>query len=177
MVYCCLRAQAACLKSTSGLQQAPIPWSISFKKNIAGLVISWVLTPSERNKVPPWASNRPATSLSRASLLLSRDINSLKDDEPAPVIAYDPTKQPLEIDSTVLAAFLIREEVFIYSKLSKIFHPKFPGSFSFLTLQEFIRSRNLAAGGYRRVCQPPPLQVVLLCKETSKSKVQGCGLF
>lgn len=69
------------------------------------------------------------------------------------------------------------EEVFSYSKLSKIVIPASPGSFSFLTLQEFVHCRNLAMGGYRRACQPPPLQVVLLWKETTKPKLQGCGLF
>lgn len=95
-VYCCLSAQAACLKSASSLQQQQEWYRILFHEashlnKIAGLEISWVLTPSERNKVPLWSSNRPTTSLSR-TFLLSRDLNSPKDDDLAAVTSYDPTK-------------------------------------------------------------------------------------
>lgn len=131
MVCYCLYAQAACLKSTSGLQQQQ-EWcrlprhEASHLNNFAALVISQVLTPSGRNEVPLWASNRPVTSLNKASLLLSRDLNSLKDDEPAPMTAYDPTKQPLEYRLDISSCFSNQGGSLYLLQIVKNFSSHFP---------------------------------------------------
>lgn len=142
------------LWSSAATEVVQVPFhEASDLNNIAGLVISWVLAPPKRNKVPPWASNRPATSLSRAPLLRSRDLNSLKDDEPAPAIAYDPTKQPLEFRLDISRCFSNQGGSLYLLQIVKNFSSQFPWllllpyTAGICTQQEF---------GSRRLQKGPP---------------------